>query len=64
MENDRFYREAEKFFEDMKLPYDRKKMFLLANMLSDYALQGAVDKEVVNDAMQRIQKLKDIADSQ
>lgn len=62
MEDDRFYKDAEKFFTDMKLPYDRKKMFLLANMFADYTLQGAVNEQINVDALTRIKKLQEMVD--
>jgi len=62
MEDDRFYKDAAKFFTDMKLPYDRKKMFLLANMFADYTLQGAVNEQINVDALTRIKKLQEMVD--
>lgn len=60
MQDDRFYKEAEKFFADMKLPYDKKKIFLLANMFADYTLQGAVNEQINMDALDRIKKLQEM----
>lgn len=63
MEEDKFDIEAEKFFTDMKLPYDRKKIFVLGNILADFSLRGSVDSAVVNEAYKRVERISKIVNS-
>lgn len=56
-DDDIFDEAARDFFEDMNLPADSKKQFILANMFADYTLRGATEEANVAIAMTRVMKL-------
>lgn len=59
MTQDIFEKEAEKFMKDVRLPFDRKRQAILANVLATYSLLGAADQNVSNEAKKRVQRLVD-----
>jgi len=56
-DDDLFDDMARQFFEDMNLPADSKKQFVLANMFADFTLRGTVEEPTVAVALMRVKKL-------
>ena len=56
-DDDMFDQAARDFFDDMNLPADSKKQFILANMFADFTLRGATEEANVAVAVTRVMKL-------